>query len=61
VAPLLPPRDERADLFEPLGARLILQDDIHPAALPGSWLYANSLLYQLKLEVDARAADKARA
>lgn len=33
------------------------QDEIHPAALPGSYVYGNSLFFQLKLEDEARKAD----
>ena len=36
------------------------QDDIHPAPLPGSWLYGNMLFEQLRQEVEARKADAAR-
>lgn len=37
-----------------LGQECHLVDDAHPKALPGSWLYGQMLITQLKLVVEAR-------
>ena len=40
-----------------LGQEQHFRDEVHPLPLPGSWLYGNMVLEQLKLEVEAREAD----
>ncbi len=44
-----------------LGQEQHFRDEVHPLPLPGSWLYGNMVMEQLKLEVDARETDAVRA